>query len=59
MAANNTLSHASTTGQSPADRIRASFPDTNSIGELIAAGFGSVQAVIVNMIWYAHCFKFQ
>lgn len=52
MAANNSFSHSSNSGQSPVDRIRAVFPNTNAVGEVIAAGYTSVRGVIVNMFWY-------
>ena len=50
MAANNTFSHTSSTGLSPADRIRAEI-DTNAVGEVIAAGYSSVLGVMVAFFW--------
>lgn len=50
MAANNSFQHQSSTGMSPADRIRTVFPNANAVGEVIAAGYTSVRDVIVNLM---------
>jgi uncharacterized protein YkwD len=56
MADNNYFSHASLDGRSPGTRVTAAGYSWSSVGENIAAGYGSVQAVVDG--WMAsdgHC----
>ena len=52
MAAGNYFNHYSQNGSSPYDRVSAAFPAVQDMAEVEAAGWTSVRAVLVQLMWW-------
>lgn len=51
MAAGNYFNHYSQNGSSPYDRVSVAFPAVRDMAEVEAAGWTSVRAVLLQLMW--------
>ena len=50
-AVNGYFDHFSPAGSSPADRVTAAFQNVSTLAEVLAAGYSTVQEVLVRLMW--------
>lgn len=48
---NGYFDHFSPNGSSPGDRIMAAFRNVSTLAEVLAAGYSTVQEVLVRLMW--------
>lgn len=48
---NGYFDHFSPNGSSPGDRIMATFRNVSTLAEVLAAGYSTVQEVLVRLMW--------